>query len=97
MSPCAATGRAVRLVVAPDAVTAVVPTDAVVSVAVSDTATCDVRSAFCNQVHFFVSREAAHDWSDAHPNGAVLSVVEAFALGRSLGERLMDPDHVSCC
>jgi hypothetical protein len=43
-----------------------------------------IRTAFCNQVHFFASPAAAQPWLDQHLGATVLTVGEAFAsAGRS--------------
>jgi alkylmercury lyase len=48
-----------------------------------------VRSAFCNQVHFFASAEAAQPWLESHPDGSVISLEEASRLGTLMAEALM--------
>ena len=91
-SPTPGTGELVRLAVDPAAgVTELDPATAVVSVLIPET-TSGVRSAFCNQVHFFATPEAAQNWLANHPGGAVLSVAEAFDLGRRLAQDLPS-DH----
>lgn len=49
-----------------------------------------IRSAFCNQVHFFASPEAAQPWLNAHPGGSVLPVAVACRLGTAMAESLLD-------
>jgi len=91
-SPTPGTGELVRLAVDPAAgVTELDPATAVVSVLIPDT-TSGVRSAFCNQVHFFATPEAAQNWLNQHPGSAILSVAEAFDLGRRLAQDLPS-DH----
>ena len=91
-SPTPGTGELVRLAVDPAAgVTELDPATAVVSVLIPDT-TSGVRSAFCNQVHFFATPEAAQNWLIQHPGSAILSVAEAFDLGRRLAQDLPS-DH----
>lgn len=51
-----------------------------------------MRSAFCNQVHFFASAAAAGPWLREHPDAAVLPVREAFDLGRRLTAALLAGD-----
>ena len=87
-SRCAATGAPIRIVVTPTGVERVDPTSVVVSILVPEreAACCDVRSSFCNHVHFFRSADAARAWLDEHRDGAVLSVREAFDLGRRVRE-----------
>ncbi|MFH3639333.1 organomercurial lyase, partial [Acinetobacter baumannii] len=58
-----------------------------------------IRTAFCNEVHFFSSPNAAEDWLDQHPGGKVLSVEDAFELGRLMGTRYEEsrPANGPCC
>ncbi|MBO1266671.1 hypothetical protein J1902_01520 [Arthrobacter sp. PO-11] len=49
-----------------------------------------MRSAFCNQVLFFASAEAAQPWLDTHPGGSVVPVAEAYRLGTAMTEALLD-------
>jgi alkylmercury lyase len=89
-------GQPVRLAVDPAAgVTALEPATAVVSVVVPGP--CGgVRSAFCNQVHFFAGPSAAQEWQTEHPGAEVLPVAAAFDLGRRLAQNLLDVE-ASCC
>ena len=59
------------------------PATAVVSL-VSPEAMHSIRSSFCNQVHYFASREDAAGWLTEHPMAQILTVADAFeaALGR---------------
>ena len=96
-SPCRATGEPVRLAVTPDGPTHVEPATAVVSV-VTPHAPTSVRAAFCNQVHFFASADAAKDWLTEHPDAQVVPVADAFEVGRPLIEHVLTgspPSH--CC
>jgi len=65
-SPCHGTGVPVHLTVEPDKITSVDPATAVVSIVTPD-ACSSIRTAFCNQVHFFASPGAAQPWLDQHP------------------------------
>ena len=63
-----------------------------------------VRSAFCNQVHFFASVDNAQPWLNNHPGGEVMSVEAAYRLAVTmatsmLGQRLASPGDTSqgCC
>ncbi|MEO3936875.1 organomercurial lyase MerB [Dermatophilaceae bacterium Soc4.6] len=87
-SPCHTTGEPVRLNVdeaGVAGVTGLAPEAAVVSLVDPEDLT-SVRSAFCNQVHFFASAEAAQAWLDKHPGAAVLPVAEAYQLARPLAK-----------
>ena len=96
-SPCHATGELVRVQVAPDGVTSVDPATAVVSLVAPDDC-CEVRSAFCNQVHFFSSREAALPWLAEHPGASVVPVAAAYRLGRPIIDTLLgNRDPADCC
>ncbi|WP_151482142.1 organomercurial lyase MerB [Streptomyces albicerus] len=87
-SPCRATGEPVHLTVAPDGPTDVEPAGAVVSVVAPDAPT-SVRAAFCNQVHFFASADAAKDWLAEHPDAQVLPVADAYEVGRPIIEQIL--------
>ena len=87
-SPCHATGVPIHLDADPHRVVSVDPAAAVVSILTPDRGT-SVRSAFCNQVHFFASAAAAQPWLREHPDASVLPVREAFDLGRRLTSTLL--------
>ena len=96
VSPTPGTGEPVALSVDPVAgVTALEPATAVVSVLVPDGGS-GVRAAFCDQVHFFATLAAAHGWLAEHPGGTVLSVADAFELGRRLAHDLV-ASQPRCC
>jgi alkylmercury lyase len=88
-SPCRGTGDPVHIEVTPTGIEAVEPPSAVVSiVAARDLAS--IRSLGCDNAHFFCSPEAASRWLEKHLQATVLSVEEAFQLGRSIAEGLLD-------
>lgn len=97
-SPCHATGVPVRVTVEPGKISSVEPDTTVVSIVTPQTCT-SVRSAFCNEVHFFATADAATDWLDKHPGATVLPVAEAFALAGPLTTTLLTDgdDPPSCC
>ncbi len=95
-SPCAATGVAVRLLVAPNGVRDLEPKDAVVSLQLFE-GTKDVRNAFCRHSNFFASEEAAGPWLREHPDGWVLPVALAQAYARGLARKLSDGVGPTCC
>ena len=97
-SLCHGTGKSIRLTVEPDRVVSVEPSSAVVSIVTPDDMSM-VRSAFCNEVHFFSSPSEARDWLNQHPEGKVLSIEDAFELGTLMGKSLEEsgPSNGSCC
>ena len=88
-SPCQATGIPVLVHVDAAGGAKAWPATAVVSL-VNPEDMGSVRSAFCNQVHFFASTEAAEPWLEGHPGGSVVPVDEAYRLGTSMAESLLD-------
>ncbi len=81
-------GETVRLVVSPEKVESSTPPGAVVSIATIDPAIQDVSSVeaiwsnFCHQVFFFPSRDEAEQWAEGKTNIAILSVHDAYELGK---------------
>lgn len=90
-SPCHTTGELVRLSVDESGVTGLDPQTAVVSLVDPEDLT-SVRSAFCNEVHFFASAEAAQPWLEEHPGGSVAPVTDAYTFGTPLAAALLDQD-----
>ncbi|MES2092319.1 MAG: organomercurial lyase MerB [Actinomycetota bacterium] len=106
-SSCHTTGVPVRLTVDATGVSSAEPATAVVSLLSPDDMS-SVRSAFCNQVHFFASAEAAAPWLAAHPGGTVVSADEAYQLGTTMAHTILQktisddqsdasPAAASCC
>ncbi|KAB2343737.1 organomercurial lyase MerB [Actinomadura rudentiformis] len=98
-STCHATGVPVHLHVEPDRVTAVEPATTVVSL-VTPADRTEIRSSFCNQVHFFASAHAAAAWLHDHPGASVLPTAQAQHQARSLIQSLPlagGPGECSCC
>jgi alkylmercury lyase len=81
-STCPQTGQAIRVELTPDGVERVDPSDAVVSAVRPAGRLADVRSDTCDHGHFFSSIEATAAWADAHPEGHIHPVEEAFELDR---------------
>ncbi len=77
----------VRVTVSPDAVNETSPKEAVVSVVVLEpdpdrTSVEEIWSQFCHQVYFFASREEGEQWAAARDDIEILTVEEAFELGK---------------
>lgn len=82
------TGTPVKISVSPTGVTSLEPSTAVVSL-VNPEDMNQVRSSFCNQVHFFASPEEAAPWLEAHPGGTVIPVDEAYTLGTQIAQNML--------
>jgi alkylmercury lyase len=83
-STCRGTGQAVRLTVSPTAVESADPPRLAVSFVVpsGEAVRADVVTSFCHYVHFFTSENA-----EKHPEAFLLSLPEAFEVGRLLNRR----------
>ena len=81
-------GEKVRLTVGPERVEEVSPAGAVVSIVTLDPSKVDTSSVeaiygnFCEQIHFFTSREEAERWAADRENIDILSVEEGYELGK---------------
>lgn len=95
-SRCAVTGEPIRLTVTPEGIREVEPTGAVVSLVLPDTSP-NLRQSFCVQVVFFASEVAARPWLDDHPGSTVVSLKEAYRLGRELAVRMTTDGHFGQC
>ena len=78
----------VRLTLGPDGLEEVDPADAVVSIVTLDPSKVDTSSMeaiygnFCEQIHFFASREEAEGWAAGRENIDIISVEEGYELGK---------------
>jgi alkylmercury lyase len=86
-SPAPGTAARVRLNVAPDGVKRVQPQTAVMSLLLPSAQLFqgDALKAianFCHYIFFFPDRETANRWTRDHPDTMVISVLDAFQLGR---------------
>ncbi len=95
-SPSHGSGQPVRLTVDPDGVTEVDPPTAVVSIVTPETGS-SIRSAFCNEVHFFATADEAAGWLEQHPGASVVPVADAYQLGRPLIDAMTEADGRACC
>ncbi|HEV2033799.1 MAG TPA: organomercurial lyase [Candidatus Dormibacteraeota bacterium] len=77
------TGERVSLVVDQNGVHDLKPSGAVVSMVIPDGPfDYDVIASFCHKVLFFASEEAGASWTAKHKGTTLLSVQDAFELGR---------------
>ncbi len=82
------TKEKISLVVGPDGVKEISPATTVVSFLTPDRPfDQDVIMSFCHFVHFFASTESAEKWTTEHPGTFLLSLDDAYALGRLTNER----------
>ena len=82
-------GEAVSVVVDGDGVREVTPAGALVSMLIPDEPFgYDVIESFCHRVLFFASDQTGASWITRHKEATLLSVEQAFELGRVLTERV---------
>ncbi|MGH8724288.1 MAG: organomercurial lyase [Burkholderiales bacterium] len=88
-SSCQATGEAVRLAVDATGVESAEPPGVAVSFVVPDSEAvrADVITSFCHYVHFFASEKAAAPWLEKRREAFLLSLRDAFEVGRLLNRR----------
>ena len=92
-SSCPITGTPVRLTVDQSGVRAVDPEDLWVSFPPPGSAsTADITGTFCCHVHFLAGRSAADQWLSRRARATLLSVPDAFELGR-LATRCAPPQE----
>ncbi|MGH2694496.1 MAG: organomercurial lyase [Actinomycetota bacterium] len=93
-SVCPVTGQAVSMRVSPEAVESVELDEVMVSfLEPSRPFGADVIENFCHYVHFFTNEKAGEQWTSGHPGTFLMSLGDAFELGRLT--RRGDPHH-SC-
>ncbi len=78
-----------RLSVAPEGVTHLEPPGAVMAFLLPSAQTFQADAlkaiaSFCHYIFFFPERAAAAAWTGAHPETTVISVADAFELGRRM-------------
>lgn len=83
-STCPHTGRPIRIELTPDRVERIDPPDAVMTAVRPRGQLADVRTATCAHGHFFSSIAATAARTDAHPDGHIYPVAEAFRLDRQV-------------
>jgi alkylmercury lyase len=78
----------ISLVVDPENVQELEPAETVVSFLEPDGVfDSDVNQSFCHFVHFFASRKSGERWTSAHNGTLLLSVDQAYELGRQTNAR----------
>ena len=83
-SRCPVTGQTIALVVGPRGVGRVSPPEAVLSFMADCCDGASVVTRFCRYVLLFASEEAARPWIAERPGIFMLSIPEAFQLGRRM-------------
>jgi alkylmercury lyase len=82
-SNCPSTGATVSLWVGPDGPADLAPAEAVMSFLLPWTRFReDTIASFCNFIHYFASPRAAAEWTAERPGTFVLSIEQAFEIGR---------------
>jgi alkylmercury lyase len=82
-SVCPTTGEIISLLVSPERVQHSSHPDATVSFLLPERDfDADVIQSFCHFVHLFASHEAGEAWTASHPGTFLLSLDDAFELGR---------------
>jgi alkylmercury lyase len=86
VSTCTASGAEIRLTVSPAGIGAVDPDDVVLSFLAPDESELreDVTTNFCHFVQFFRSRIDAEVWVSEHEGTFLLSLDDAFMLGKKV-------------
>ena len=87
-SSCRATGAPVRLTVTPHNVKPAEPAELSVSFLLpgAEAMSANIITSFCHYVHFFSSQEAAKPWLAQHPETFLLSLDDAYELGRYMNQ-----------
>ncbi len=88
-SPAPGSTVRVHLRVAPDGVERVQPPSAVMSFLLPSARTFQAdalkaMAAFCHFIFFFPDSDSAAEWTKSHPDTTVISISDAFELGRSM-------------
>ncbi len=87
-STCPTTGQQIRVEIEPDRIVSVEPHEAVLSEVRLGTEVGNLRSEVCDEGHFYASCAAAQGWVGEHPEGALLTVADAFERCRQVCHEL---------
>ncbi|MFQ5787966.1 MAG: alkylmercury lyase MerB [Thermodesulfobacteriota bacterium] len=87
-STCPVTGKKIQLTVTPDGIEELNPAIAVMSFVTPESSKVreNVISSFCHYIHFFISAEAGSKWKSNNEGTFILSIDEAYYLGRKKNE-----------
>ena len=69
----------IELTVSPDAIEKVSPESTVASV-VETMDTCNIRTSFCDRVHFFTSEKTAKEWIKENEEASIMPIEEIFKI-----------------
>jgi alkylmercury lyase len=81
-SICQTTRQPITFLATPEDIADLTPATSVLSLILPSARCACVRGTFCEQSHFFQTKEAASPWIALHPDAVLLSVERAAALGR---------------
>lgn len=83
-STCPVTGSKIRLTVGPDGVKGLDPSNAVTSFLTTDATSIidNIVANFCHYIYFFPSPETGNKWVSENKGTFLLSVEDAYSLGR---------------
>ncbi|GMT41413.1 MAG: alkylmercury (organomercurial) lyase MerB [bacterium] len=85
-SHCAFSGDEIKLTISPRGIDCFQPDQVMVSFLIPDEVGLkdNITASFCHFVFFFRSREAGEHWVAEHPGAFLLSLDEAFSVGRKM-------------
>jgi len=91
-STCPVTEKEIRLIVSPTHVEAVNNNEVAVSFLMPEENELkeNVTTSFCHFVYFFFNRSAGEQWIDDHPGTFLLSLDNAFAVGKQMNAARYD-------
>jgi alkylmercury lyase len=94
-SHCPITAALIRLVVTPTGVLEATPAGVTVSFLLGHepVGTTGIAGACCPEIHFLSSDLSADRWLALHPDGAVLTLDEAWEVGRIFVDEVLFPDR----
>ena len=98
-SRCPVSNELIRLHMTPTELDLLQPEGAYIALVLPDMAAmCEnIRSSFCNHIHFLYSRDAAMQWQELHPDALPLPVRDAFPIAQAVARRVYHFDEGSDC